>query len=152
MLFNTLTYLIFLALAVLSALLLPISLVTLVVTVVTLVGCLWIGRLSGKLGPERTVTAFGCCCGSTGSGLLLLRIMDPTFSTSIAKELAFFNLAIVFAAFHIAFIFAPIAPSLDGITYITIFGGTALCALVAIPLLMKRKRKVTNYKLEGTVQ
>ncbi len=129
--------------AVLSALLVPISLVTLVITLATLASCVWIGRLSGKLGPERTVTAFGCCCGSTGSGLLLLRIMDPDFSTSVAKELAFFNLAIMVVNFHIFFIFAPVAPSLGAATYLGIFGGTALCVLAAIPLLMMHKSTVT---------
>ncbi len=125
--------------AVLSALLVPITLVTLVIAVTTLIGCLWIGRLSGQLGPERSVTSFGCCCGSTGSGLLLLRMMDADFSTSVAKELAFFNLAILFVNFHIFFIFAPVAPSLGAGTYLAIFGGTALCVLALVPFLMRRK-------------
>lgn len=124
---------------VLSALLIPITLVTLVITVATLTGCLFIGRLSGKLGPERAVTSFGCCCGSTGSGLLLLRMLDPDFSTSVAKELAFFNLAIMVVNFHIFFIFAPIAPSLGWASYFAIFGGTSLCVMAAVPLLLRRK-------------
>ncbi|CAM5450931.1 sodium/glutamate symporter [Thauera mechernichensis] len=126
--------------AVLGALLTPILLVSVVITVSTLAGCLLMGRLSGKLGYERAVTIFGCCCGSTGSGLLLLRIVDADFSTSVAKELAFYNIAIVVATFHILFIFAPIAPSLSVGTYVAIFGGTALAALVAVPFLMRRTR------------
>ncbi|MDI3324371.1 sodium/glutamate symporter [Pontibacterium granulatum] len=136
--------------AVLSALLAPIALVTLVVTLATLASCLMIGRLSGKLGPERTAASFGCCCGSTGSGLLLLRIMDPDFSTSVAKELAFFNLAIVIINIHILFIFAPIAPSLGGLSYVAIFGGTALCVLALVPFLIKRKTAI--YTARGAVQ
>ncbi|WP_341643413.1 sodium/glutamate symporter [Thauera sp. SDU_THAU2] len=125
--------------AVLGALLVPILLVSAVITAATLIGSLLMGRLSGRLGYERAVTMFGCCCGSTGSGLLLLRMVDADFSTSVAKELAFYNIAIVVATFHILFIFAPIAPSLSTGAYIAIFGGTALAALVAVPLLMWRQ-------------
>ncbi|WP_116474366.1 sodium/glutamate symporter [Zobellella maritima] len=122
--------------AVLYSLLTPILLVTLTVTLATLAGCWWLGRLSGKLGHERALTSFGCCCGSTGTGLLLLRMLDADFSTSVAKELAFFNLAIVLVNMHLLFIFAPIAPSLSTGAYLLAFGGTALVALVLVPLLM----------------
>nr|WP_067291787.1 sodium/glutamate symporter [Marinobacterium profundum] len=127
--------------AVLYALLTPILLVTLAVTVTTLIGCLFLGRLSGNLGRERAITAFGCCCGSTGTGLLLLRMMDANFSTSVPKELAFFNLAIIVTNFHILFVFAPLVPSLGGWTYLMVFGGTALFFLACVPLLMKRRPK-----------
>lgn len=123
--------------AVLGALLTPILLVTLAITIVTLAGSLLMGRLSGKLGYERAVTIFGCCCGSTGSGLLLLRMVDADFSTSVAKELAFYNIAIVVFTFHLLFIFSPIAPSLSAGMYIAVFGGTSLAALALVPLLMK---------------
>ncbi|WP_239655515.1 sodium/glutamate symporter [Pseudomonas marincola] len=125
--------------AVLYELLTPIMLVTVVVTIATLIGCLLLGRLSGALGRERALTAFGCCCGSTGTGLLLLRMMDADFSTSVPKELAFFNLAIVFTNFHILFFFAPLVPSLGGSMYMLVFGGTALVFLAGIPLLMMRR-------------
>ncbi len=126
--------------AVLYALLTPILLVTVAVTAVTLMGCLFIGRLSGQLGHERALTSFGCCCGSTGTGLLLLRMMDADFSTSVPKELAFFNLAIIIANFHLLFIFAPLVPSLNGWSYVAIFGGTALFFLAMIPLMLFRRR------------
>lgn len=122
--------------AVLYALLAPILLVTLTITLATLAGCWWMGRLSGKLGHERALTSFGCCCGSTGTGLLLLRMLDADFSTSVAKELAFFNLAIVLVNMHLLFIFAPMAPSLSPTAYLLAFGGTALVALALVPLLM----------------
>ena len=122
--------------AVLYALLAPILLVTVTVTIATLVGCLLLGRLSGNLGPERTVTSFGCCCGSTGTGLLLLRMMDADFSTSVPKELAFFNLAIVVVNLHILMIFAPIVPSLTPAIYLLVFGGTAIALIACIPLML----------------
>ena len=76
-------------------------------------GCLCLGagyRLK-RFGMERGLTSFGCCCGSTGTGILLLRILDPQLSSPVAKELAFFNIAIVFLSFHILGLMAPILPS-----------------------------------------
>lgn len=122
---------------VLGALLTPILLVTAAITILTLALCFLLSRLSGKLGYERLVTIFGCCCGSTGSGLLLLRMVDADFSTSVAKELAFYNIAIVVATFHLLFIFAPIAPSLSAGMYVVVFGGTALVALALVPVLYR---------------
>lgn len=122
--------------AVLYALLTPILLVAAVVTISTLVICLVIGRMSGKLGHERALTSFGCCCGSTGTGLLLLRMMDADFSTSVPKELAFFNLAIIVTNAHLFFVFVPIAPSLSGWEYVAIFGGSALLFLMVVPLML----------------
>ncbi len=130
--------------AVLYALLVPVLLVTVVITLATLALCLFVGKLSGKLGLERALTAFGTCCGSSGTGLLLLRMMDPDFSTSVPKELAFFNLAIVVTNLHLLMIFAPIAPSMSGATYIAIFGGTSILALLAVPLLLKRRSTITD--------
>lgn len=130
--------------SVLYALLTPILLVTIAVTAVTLIGCLCIGRLSGRLGHERALTSFGCCCGSTGTGLLLLRMMDADFSTSVPKELAFFNLAIIITNFHILFVFAPLVPTLGTWGYIAVFGGTALVFLAVVPLMLWRRPKQEN--------
>lgn len=127
--------------AVLSALLVPIILVAVVVTLVTFLGAMAIGKLSGRLGPERAVTAFGCCCGSTGTGLLLLRMLDADFSTAVPKELAFFNIAIIVANIPTLFFFSPIAPTLGTWQYLAIFGGYAVVALACIPLLLKWQRR-----------
>lgn len=121
--------------AVLYALLVPVLLVSIAVTLVTLIGCVWVGRMSGQLGHERTLTAFGCCCGSTGTGLLLLRMMDADFSTSVPRELAFFNVAIVLVNLPILMIVAPIVPSLTGASYLLIFGGSALFFSVCLLLM-----------------
>ncbi|WP_218776935.1 sodium/glutamate symporter [Salinicola salarius] len=126
--------------AVLSALLVPILLIAVAVTLVTFLGAMAIGKLSGRLGPERAVTAFGCCCGSTGTGLLLLRMLDADFSTSVPKELAFFNIAIIVVNIPTLFFVAPIAPSLGTGSYLAIFGGYVVLMLVCIPLLLKWQR------------
>lgn len=127
--------------AVLYALLAPIALVSVVITAVTLIGCLYLGRMSGRLGRERALTAFGCCCGSTGTGLLLLRMLDADFSTSVPKELAFFNIAIIVVNVPTLFFFAPVAPSLGAWSYLAIFGGYSLLALACAPLLWWWQRR-----------
>ncbi len=119
----------------LTAYLVPILLVVVAVSVTTGLMCFAFGRLLGSLPVERAITLFGCCTGSTGSGLLLLRILDPDLSTSVARELAFFNVAILFHGMHILTFMAPVLPSIDlvviCIVYITtvVAGGVALWVL-----------------------
>ena len=125
--------------AVLYALLAPILLVTVAVTIATFILCWYTAKLSGKLGPERALTSFGCCTGSTGTGLLLLRLVDADFSTSVAKELAFFNLAIVVVNIPVLFILTPIAPAVGSSVYLMAFAATALVPLTLMPLLMKKR-------------
>lgn len=127
------------SLAVLYSLIVPILLVTVAITLATFILCWYVGHWSGKLGPERAITSFGCCTGTTGTGLLLLRLLDADFSTSVAKELAFFNLAIVLINAPFLFIVTPIAPSLSPSTYLMTVAATAFIPLVLIPLLMMKK-------------
>lgn len=129
--------------AVLYALIVPILLVAVTVTIATFILCWYGAKLSGKLGPERALTIFGCCTGSTGTGLLLLRLVDADFSTSVAKELAFYNLAIVLVNIPVLFILSPIAPSLDATTYLMAFFATAVIPLLLMPLLLMRKQSLT---------
>jgi len=125
--------------SVLAVLIVPILLVTLVTGVATFIACWIIGKLSGDLGPERTVTAFGCCCGSTGTGLLLLRMLDSNFNTAVAKELAFFNVAILVANFPILMIFTPIAPSMSLLGYIGVLCSSVAISIVIMLFLMGKK-------------
>jgi ESS family glutamate:Na+ symporter len=91
-------------------------------------------RLS-ELAAERAIAIYGCNTGSTANGLLLLRIMDPDFSTSVGMELAFFNVAILFTTLPIL---AIMAPELPGYSQPVIVGAyvlyTILC-VVAVKLL-----------------
>ena len=97
--------------------------------------CFTAGLRLKTLGAERGLTIFGCCCGSTGSGILLLRILDPNLASSVAKELAFFNIAILFLSFHILAIMAPILPSIPVIWIILIYLATAGFGLILVQLL-----------------
>lgn len=129
--------------AVLYALIVPILIVSVAITIVTFILCWYVGHWSGKLGPERALTSFGCCTGSTGTGLLLLRLVDADFSTSVAKELAFFNLAIVLVNAPFLFIVTPIAPALSPSAYLMTVTATAIIPLLLIPLLMMKKSSVS---------
>ncbi len=111
----------------------PILIVCLTVSATTALLCFGFGRQLSEHGIERALTAFGCCCGSTGSGILLLRMLDPDLRTPIARELAFFNIAILFFAFHILTIMAPILPSLSLALVVGVYLATfAICAIAVL--------------------
>ncbi len=118
----------------------PISLVCIVITLATALLCFGFASRLQSLGIERGLTTFGCCCGSTGSGLLLLRILDPNLTTPIAKELAFFNIAILFLSFHILVFMAPILPAIGLIWIALIYIATIVIAAVLLILLNRRIR------------
>lgn len=124
--------------AMLAAYFVPIVLVCVSVAAVTAVLCFSLGRRLANLGIERALTVFGCCCGSTGSGLLLLRMLDPTLTTPIAKELAFFNIAILLASAHILMFMAPILPTFEISTVVIVYGATLLVGAAAAFWLSKR--------------
>ena len=114
--------------AILAAIGLPILLVTIAVTVATAVLCFGMSRVSADFGPERSIAAFGCCCGSTGTGLLLLRLLDPDFRTPVARELAVFNIAILVITLHILFVMAPVLPSIGLPIILAVYGATFVIA------------------------
>ena len=100
-------------LSLLTAYIVPILAVCLAAATVTGLMCFFFGRMLNTLPVERAITLFGCCTGSMGSGLLLLRILDPDLSTTVSRELAFFNVAIIFLSLHVLMFMAPLLPSLD---------------------------------------
>ncbi|MDA0959183.1 MAG: sodium:glutamate symporter [Proteobacteria bacterium] len=121
--------------ALLSHYWLPILAVVIMVTLVTALLCFFAARRLTHLGIERGLTIFGCCCGSTGSGVLLLRILDPNLATPVAKELAFFNIAILFLSFHILGVMAPILPSIPLIWTLCIYALTAIVGMFLVSLI-----------------
>ena len=125
--------------ALLATYIVPIFLTCLAISLITALLCFGAGRLLGSFSVERAITIFGCCTGSTGSGLLLLRILDPDFSTPIAKELAFFNVAIIFLAFHILTMMAPILPTFSLLTICTVYIGTFLAGTLLLTVANRRQ-------------
>ncbi len=122
----------------LAEFIIPLSLVCIVITVATAALCFGFGRKLRSFGIERAITVFGCCCGSTGSGLLLLRIVDPDMSTPVARELAFFNIAIILLAFHVLTLMAPILPSFDLVTICAVYIGTFVVGAVVLTAFQGR--------------
>ena len=127
----------------------PILLVASLVTLVTAALCFTAGLRLKTLGAERGLTIFGCCCGSTGSGILLLRILDPNLASSVAKELAFFNIAILFLSFHVLAIMAPILPSIPISWIILIYLVTAGSGLIMVRLLGSKMSRDYSQKHES---
>ena len=117
--------------ALLASYIVPILLVSLSVAAVTAVMCFSFGRFLNTLPAERAITLFGCCTGSTGSGLLLLRILDPDLSTPVARELAFFNVAILFLGMHILMLMAPVLPTFEMLTICVVYLGTFFLGAIA---------------------
>lgn len=118
--------------SVLADFLVPVLLTVVAVTAVTALLCFGLARFLSDLSVERGLTIFGCCCGSTGTGLLLLRILDPDFSSSVPKELVFFNVAILFTCFHIIVVMSPILPDYNMLTIWVVFAATIVVALAML--------------------
>ena len=124
--------------ALLAQYIVPIVLVCLAVSAGTAVLCFGFGRNLSSHGIERALTSFGCCCGSTGSGVLLLRMLDPDLKTPIARELAFFNIAIIFFGFHILTVMAPILPQISIVTAVGVYVATFVVGAGLVLWLARR--------------
>ena len=64
----------------------PLLLFSCVAGAWTFAFCFYFGRRIGELGFERMVTMYGVNCGTMANGLLLLRIVDPEFRTTVSIE------------------------------------------------------------------
>ena len=73
----------------------PLVIITLVGGTWTTVYMLYFGRRSGELGFERMCVQYGCNTGTVSTGLLLLRVVDPEFKTSVAFQTGLYS---IFAA------------------------------------------------------
>ena len=115
-------------------------------TVVTVLICMWFGRRAPEFGFERMLALFGLCTGTVASGLLLLRIVDPEFDTTVAVELGLFNIVTVFIftpiSFSMPFVPAP-GPFFDIFDSYPI-GWIFLLTIVACTIAMFASRLVTK--------
>ena len=130
--------------ALLAEFIVPIVAVCLAVSVGTALLCYVFGKRLSEHGVERALTAFGCCCGSTGSGILLLRMLDPDLSTPIARELAFFNIAIMFFGFHILTVMSPILPDLGLGLIATVYAATFVLGALGLLWVVRPLTKMSE--------
>lgn len=112
--------------------LIPIVFIVLVGTVVTAGVIIWYGRRAPELGFERLLFTFGTCTGTVATGLLLLRIVDPYFETSVAEEAGMTNLISTMTCTPIIYFGLPFA-AMEGYPTFWIFVAT----LVIMPILLK---------------
>ncbi len=71
---------------------LPITIISLVNGLLTFLIVFYFGRRMFSENLERMLAIFGTVTGTISCGLLLLRIVDPEFKTSVAVELALMNI------------------------------------------------------------
>ena len=72
--------------------LIPIVLISLIGGILTTMLIVLFGRKLKNYFWERILAIFGNVTGTTSTGLLLLKIVDPKLETPVAKELALMNL------------------------------------------------------------
>ncbi len=73
----------------------PISLIAITSGILTTLVVLYLGNRIWSYNLERTSAIYGTVTGTVSSGLLLLRVADPEFKTTVAVELGLMN---IFAA------------------------------------------------------
>ena len=109
---------------------LPFLISTVIASIATLMICMWFGRRSPENGFERGLTLFGYCTGTAASGLLLLRIVDPDFKTTVAVEVGMMNV-FTFITFKPITLSMPFVP-VEGFPMLWIFVGV----IVITPIVM----------------
>lgn len=117
-----------------SGMLIPIIFTVIVGASATLVWILWYGRRAPELGFERTLATFGTCTGTVATGLLLLRIADPEFETSVAEEVGMMNLLAMVFITPMIYFGLPFAAK-EGYPMIWILVGTIVASVVAMKAL-----------------
>lgn len=85
-----------------SKLIVPLLMVCIVITIVTALVSFIMAKRTGEFFAERMVTIFGFCTGTAVTGMLLLRVVDPTYKTSVAKEIVWWNILQMFAGLVVA--------------------------------------------------
>ena len=73
----------------------PIGLMAVANGIVTTGLVIWLGKRLTRFPLERTVAIYGTVTGTVSCGLLLLRISDPDFRTSVAFEMAMMNVLVL---------------------------------------------------------
>lgn len=116
--------------AAIKAYIVPMVIIVLLGVFVTFCCILWFGRRLPELGFERTLVTFGTCTGTVATGLLLLRIVDPDFKTTVATEAGMYNVVAFFVGIPLTF-GIPLAYEMGGLALLA-FIGTAIAMPICI--------------------
>ncbi len=111
----------------------PITVISLITGLTTTVISVYFGNRLLKFRLERTVAIYGTLTGTVSTGLLLLRIADPEFRTTVALELAFmimFVSPVILAC--MLFVSAPVVWGWSMTFTLSIFTGILTAALIIL--------------------
>ena len=115
---------------------LPISFIALVNGLLTTLLILFLGRRLLSENLERMVAIFGVVTGTVSCGLLLLRIVDPEFKTSVAIELAMMNIFVLPILFPcLLLVNAPVLWGWSFELTLLTFAGIAIISFILMKVL-----------------
>ncbi len=117
-----------------QSMLVPILIVVGIGTAFTAFNVMWFGRRCPELGFERALYTFGMCTGTTATGLLLIRIVDPEFQTTLAEEAGMSTWIYLTAATPILYFGLPFA-AIEGYPTFWIFVASAVVPLILLKVL-----------------
>ncbi|GIX42452.1 MAG: hypothetical protein KatS3mg129_2185 [Leptospiraceae bacterium] len=118
---------------------LPILIIAFLGGFLTTMIIIFLGKKLKHYAWERIFAIFGTVTGTTSTGLLLLRIVDPEFKTPIAKEVAIMNLfSVPIIGTFTILINGYFWWKFSLLTMIGIFGGLMLIFLLATFFYIKR--------------
>lgn len=114
--------------------LIPIGIVVVLGSIMTTLVILWLARRCPELGFERFLYALGMCTGTTATGLLLVRVVDPEFESSVAEEAGMSTWIYLTAAIPILYLGLPFA-AIEGHPTLWIFAASAIIPIIVLKLL-----------------
>ncbi|MCM1989420.1 sodium/glutamate symporter [Oceanirhabdus seepicola] len=120
--------------------LLPVIIICILTAIITAILSYYFGRrIGGDNDFERALVMYGVCTGTTNSGLILLRMIDPEYKTTTVLEVAM-HVVIGDAFLGLAVQFIGLAPAIMGWSYSITF--LALGGFFLLYLIMMKVFKV----------
>lgn len=114
----------------------PILIVSIIIACITLMISLYLGRrIGGENDFERTLGLFGTSTGQVPSGIALVRIVDPSLSTSTIVELGLMNIAMIPSYGTVLIVFGISSGTLSWSTGILLLLGHLPIFLVALKVV-----------------
>lgn len=111
----------------------PILFLMVVGTIITAAIIMWFGRRCPELGFERALYTFGMCTGTTATGLVLIRIVDPEFDTSLAEEAGMSTFIYLIGAIPILYLALPFA-AVEGYPALWIFVASFIVPIILLKI------------------